>query len=138
MLTVEEAQARVLAQVRALPGEEVALPLALGRILAEDIIAREPLPAFANSAMDGYALRAADTRAASPEHPVALTLAGVIPAGSVYEGTVRDGQAVRILTGAAMPVGADAVIQQELVEVAGGVVRSERASGRWRQRAPGR
>lgn len=122
MLSVEEAQARVLAQFRALPGEDVALPHALGRILAEDSVAREPLPAFANSAMDGYALRAADTQAASPEHPIALTLAGEIPAGRVYEGTVGEGQAVRILTGAPVPESADAVIQQELVEVVDGVV----------------
>lgn len=123
MLTVEEAQTRVLAQFHALPAEEIPLPQALGRVLAEDAYAREPLPAFANSAMDGYALRSVDTTAASPEHPVALTLAGEIPAGRVYAGTVAPGQVVRILTGAPVPDGADAVIQQELVEVTGDQVR---------------
>lgn len=122
MLTVEEAQARVLAQFAALSAEEIALPQALGRVLAEDAYAREPLPAFANSAMDGYALLSVDTTGATPEHPVALALAGEIPAGQVYPGTVRQGQTVRILTGAPVPSGADAVIQQELVEVADGQV----------------
>lgn len=123
MLSVEEAQARVLAQIGTLPAEEIPLPQALGHILAQDAIAGEPLPAFANSAMDGYALRTDDTLGASPERPVALTLVGEVPAGRVYAGTVGQGQTVRILTGAPVPAGADAVIQQELVEVEGGIVR---------------
>ncbi|HEX6819347.1 MAG TPA: gephyrin-like molybdotransferase Glp [Ktedonobacterales bacterium] len=122
MLTVEEAQARVLAQFGTLPAEEIALTRALGRILAEDTHAREPLPAFANSAMDGYALRAADTSAATPDFPISLALAGEIPAGRVYAGRVGPGETVRILTGAPVPDGADAVIQQEVVEVEDGHV----------------
>ena len=69
--------------------------------------------------MDGYALRAADARGASEQAPVRLRLAGEVPAGRVYEGTVGPGEAVRILTGAPLPDGADTVLQQELTEVAG-------------------
>jgi molybdopterin molybdotransferase len=122
MLTVEEARARILAHFAALPAEEVPLPEALGRVLAADAIAGEELPPFANSAMDGYALRAEDTAGATAERPARLRLAGEVPAGRVYEGTVAPGEAVRILTGAPVPTGADAVLQQELVSVADGLV----------------
>ncbi len=122
MLTVEEAQARVLANVRTLETEAVPLTEALGRVTAQDAIARENLPPFANSAMDGYALRAVDTADASEAAPVRLRLAGEVPAGRVYAGETGAGEAIRILTGAPIPPGADAVIQQELVTVAGDVV----------------
>jgi molybdopterin molybdotransferase len=119
MLSVQVARERILAHVHPLPAEEVPLTAALGRVLAEDAVARESLPPFANSAMDGYALRAADTAGASTEHSVRLRLVGEVPAGTVYPGVVGPGEAVRILTGAPLPEGADAVLQQELVEVAG-------------------
>jgi molybdopterin molybdotransferase len=122
MLTVEEARERILAHIHPLPSEEIALPQALGRVLAEDAVAGEPLPGFANSAMDGYALRSADTAGATAGHVVGLRLVGEVPAGRVYPGVVGAGEAVRILTGAPLPDGADAVIQQELVEVADGRV----------------
>ncbi|HEX9036083.1 MAG TPA: gephyrin-like molybdotransferase Glp [Ktedonobacterales bacterium] len=122
MLSVEEARERVLARFQPLAAEEVALVEALGRVLAEDAIAREASPPFANSAMDGYALRASDTAGATDGSPVGLRLAGEVPAGSVYAGEAAPGEAVRILTGAPIPDGADAVIQQELVSVADGVV----------------
>ncbi|HEU0026101.1 MAG TPA: gephyrin-like molybdotransferase Glp [Ktedonobacterales bacterium] len=119
MLSVEEARERVLARFQPLDAEEVPLAEALGRVLAEDAIAREASPPFANSAMDGYALRSADTRGAAPDAPVRLRLAGEVPAGSVFAGEVGPGETLRILTGAPVPAGADAVIQQELVSVAG-------------------
>jgi len=122
MLSVEEARDLILTHIRPLPSEEVPLPQSLGRVLAEDAVAREPLPAFANSAMDGYALRAADTAGATAEQRIRLRLAGEVPAGQVYAGMVGPGESVRILTGAPLPAGADAVIQQELVEVADGLV----------------
>lgn len=122
MLTVEEARARILAHIRPLDAEEIPLTAALDRILAEDAVAHDETPPFVNSAMDGYALRIEDTRSATAEVPVALRLAGEIPAGSVYQGTVTAGEAVRILTGAPVPDGADAVLQQELTEVADGRV----------------
>ncbi len=122
MLTVEEARARVLAHVQPLQAEAAPLTAALGRVVAQDVVAQESLPPFANSAMDGYALRAADTAAASAAAPTQLRLAGEVPAGRVYAGEVGAGEAVRILTGAPTPAGADAVIQQELVTVADGLV----------------
>lgn len=123
MLTVEAARERILAHIRPLPAEHVALTDALGRVLAEDAIATDNLPPFANSAMDGYALRSEDTRGAAPQSPRELRLVGEVPAGRVYEGVVGPGEAVRILTGAPLPDGADAVLQQELTETAEGRVR---------------
>ncbi len=117
MLTVEEARERILAHFAPLEAEDVPLTEALGRVLAEDAIAREELPPFANSAMDGYALRAEDTMAATDAHPVRLRLAGEVPAGRVYEGVVGAGEAVRILTGAPVPEGANAVLEQEQVTI---------------------
>lgn len=122
MLTVEEARERVLARFQPLPAEAVPLEEALGRVLAEDALAQASSPPFANSAMDGYALRSADTRDATEAAPARLRLIGEVPAGSVFPGVVGAGEAVRILTGAPLPDGADAALQQELTEVADGWV----------------
>lgn len=122
MLSVEEARERILARFAPLPAEEVPLPDALGRVLAADAVASESLPLFANSAMDGYAVRSAEAGTASAEQPVRLRLAGEVPAGSVYPGVVGAGEAVRILTGAPLPEGADAVLQQELTRTGEGWV----------------
>lgn len=127
MLTVEEARERILAHFAPLGAEDVPLNEALGRVLAGDAIAGEELPPFANSAMDGYALRAEDTRAATDAAPARLRLAGEVAAGRVYAGEVASGEAVRILTGAPLPAGANAVLQQELVAVADGMVTISRA-----------
>src|SRR5215469_6261565 len=97
MLSVEEARARVLARFHPLNEiEETPLAESLGRILAEDAVASEASPPFANSAMDGYALRALDTRDATSNVPVRLRLAGEVAAGSVYAGEVGLGEAARI------------------------------------------
>ncbi|HKV85077.1 MAG TPA: gephyrin-like molybdotransferase Glp, partial [Ktedonobacterales bacterium] len=122
MLTVEEARERILAHVHPLATERIPLTDGLGRVLAEDAVAAENLPAFANSAMDGYALLASDSAGATAESPRRLRLVGAVPAGRVYEGVVRAGEAVRILTGAPVPEGADAVLQQELTRVESDVV----------------
>jgi molybdopterin molybdotransferase len=122
MLTVEEARARILERIHPLPAEDIPLTSALGRVLAADAIAGESLPPFVNSAMDGYAVRSADAVGASPQSPRRLRLAGEVPAGRVYEGKVVAGEAVRILTGAPLPDGADAVLQQELTEAGDGWV----------------
>lgn len=113
MIAVEEAQRIVLESVEQLGWESVELLDTLGRVLAEDIIASEPIPPWDNSAMDGYALRAEDTRGASEKRPVTLKLAGTVPAGQLFEGSLGKGQAARIMTGAPVPRGADAVIRQE-------------------------
>ncbi len=113
MLSVDEALARVLSAIPVLGLETVALPDALGRVLAEPVVAGRDLPPWANSSMDGYALRAADTTAATAARPVRLRLAGEVPAGAVADRAVGPGETWRILTGAPLPGGADAVIPQE-------------------------
>src|SRR5260221_11503978 len=105
MLTVEEARERVLSHFHSLPVEEVSLNEALGRVLAEDAVSREALPAFANSAMDGYALRAADSAGASAEAPRRLRLAGEAAAGGGYSGAVGPGGGRRHPSGARLPEG---------------------------------
>jgi molybdopterin molybdotransferase len=116
MLSVEEALARVLAAIPVLGSETVGLTSALGRVLAEPITAGRDLPPWDNSSMDGYALRAADTARAAAGPPVRLSIVGEIPAGAAASRPVGPGEAYRILTGAPMPAGADAVIPQEEVE----------------------
>lgn len=118
MISVEEAKSRVLAAVAPLPAEQVALPAALGRVLAEDVIARVTQPPVAVSAMDGYAVRSSDVS----KIPVGLKVVGSVPAGARFGGTVTTGQAVRIFTGAPVPDGADAIVIQEDTDAAGDVV----------------
>ncbi len=109
MISVENALERVLAAAMPLGPESVALPQALGRILAEDLAARVAHPPVAVSAMDGYACRAEDI--ATP--PATLAVIGESAAGHPWDGSVGAGGAVRIFTGAAVPHGADAVVMQE-------------------------
>jgi molybdopterin molybdotransferase len=109
MIPVEEALEIVLREARALPVEEVALEEAPGRVLAEDVASDLDLPPFDRAAMDGYALRAADVAAA----PAALDVIGEVRAGQWPDLTVGPGQAARIMTGAPVPPGADAVQQVE-------------------------
>ncbi len=118
MISVEEARTRLLKLVKPLAAEQVALPDAFGRVLAEDVVARRTQPPAALSAMDGYAVRAADVA----EVPARLKVVGAAPAGKSYDAPVRAGEAVRIFTGAPMPVGTDAVVIQEDTERDGDVV----------------
>jgi molybdopterin molybdotransferase len=122
MFSVAEAQQRILAAFSPLEAEAIPLVAALGRILAKDAVAQDQLPLFDNSAMDGYALRAADTQGATRDQPARLQIAGEIPAGRVLDHTLREGEAARIFTGGAVPDGADAVIQQELVAIEDGAL----------------
>ncbi len=96
-----------------LASETLPLPLCYGRILAEDVKALVDHPSLDNSAMDGYACKLGDTLSASEEHPVRLQVIADIPAGSVFEGEVKAGQAVSIYTGAPMPKGTNAVVPVE-------------------------
>ena len=112
LLPVEEALERVKAAFGPLPAEQVSVADALGRVLADDVEARVTQPPAAVSAMDGYAVRAADVA----EPPVVLRTIGEAPAGGVYEGTVGPGEAVRIFTGGPVPDGADAIVIQEDTE----------------------
>jgi len=118
MIAVEEAQARVIAGVRPLPAETVSLSEALGRVLAEDVAARVSHPPTEVSAMDGYAVRAADVSGV----PVELVVVGEAGAGRGWTGTLGQGQAVRIFTGAPVPAGADAVVIQENTDAGTGKV----------------
>jgi molybdopterin molybdotransferase len=109
VIPLGEAQERVL--VACGPGQAitVALDEALGRVLAETVTALEDVPPFANTAMDGYAVRAADLVGAGPDHPIRLRVVGTLAAGAAPAVAVGEGQALRIMTGAPFPDGADAV-----------------------------
>lgn len=119
MLTYEEARARALSDVVPVAAERVPLASAVGRVLADDVLARAPQPAFDHSAMDGYAVRAADL--ASPD--VALPVAGESRTGGGVPPALAEGTCARIFTGAMMPAGADAVVMQEVVTREGDVAR---------------
>ena len=106
LLSVDDARARMLAEVATLPAETVALAQSIGRVLAEDVTAVRDQPPFAASAMDGWAVRGADT-------PGSLRIVGESAAGHGFEGVVGAGEAVRIFTGAAVPQGCDAIVIQE-------------------------
>jgi molybdopterin molybdotransferase len=106
LLAVDDARARMLAEIAPLPAETAPLAQSIGRVLAEDVTAVRDQPPFAASAMDGWAVRAADT-------PGSLRIVGESAAGHGYEGRVGAGEAVRIFTGAALPDGCDAMVIQE-------------------------
>jgi molybdopterin molybdotransferase len=116
LLAVDDAWARMLAEVSALPAESVPLARSIGRVLAEDVTAVRDQPPFAASAMDGWAVRGGDT-------PGTLNIVGESAAGHGYEGQVGAGEAVRIFTGAAVPKGCDAIVIQEDAERVGETVR---------------
>lgn len=103
----------VLAAFQPLEAERVPLLETLGRVLAEDVYADMDIPPLANTAMDGYAVRAADTVGASPDHPVRLRVIYDLAAGYTTDVAVTPGTAIRIMTGAPIPPGADAVVQFE-------------------------
>ena len=113
MISIEEALERLLAKVPVLPEEEKHPLEAIGQVLAEDVAAGFDIPPLDNTSMDGYAVRAADTVGAAGDSPRELRVIGEVAAGYVFEGTVEPGTAVRIMTGAPMPAGADAVVPFE-------------------------
>ncbi len=117
MLELEEARSRLLAGITPLGTESVTLNSAAFRVAAGDVSSSVDLPPFDNSAMDGYAVRAADVVSAKADAPVALTLAGKVAAGDGFTGEVQPGQCVRLFTGSVLPTGADAVVMQEDVQV---------------------
>ena len=119
MLQVAEAQERILAGLAAMPVEWVPLPQAVGRVLAEDLHAKRDQPPVAVSAMDGYAVRAADTN----EPGRLFRLVGEAAAGMLGDVRLGEGETVRIFTGGAIPSGADAIVIQENASVADGAIR---------------
>ncbi|MFN2607277.1 MAG: gephyrin-like molybdotransferase Glp, partial [Acidimicrobiales bacterium] len=114
LIPVDEVRGRILDACPALQPRPVALADALGCVLAEVVVAGEDVPPFANTAMDGYAVRAADTSGA----PVELAVVGTLAAGAEPSLALGPGQAVRIMTGAPLPVGADAVVMVERTRAA--------------------
>lgn len=113
MISFEEASDHILSRIQPLGVEKVPLLESLGRIIGEDIYARRDIPPLDNSAMDGYALRCEDIRESSKDHPVTLEVIEDLPAGSVSRKTIGKGQAIRIMTGAPIPNGADTVVPVE-------------------------
>ena len=126
MRPLPEAQADILNAVDLLPIVAVDVDAAAGLVLAEPVVATHDVPPFPNSAMDGYAVRFADVR----EVPVDLEVREDVPAGSVPQRSVEAGTAIKIMTGATVPDGADAIVPVELTEVpASGVVRILQPAG---------
>src|SRR5215213_4874049 len=126
MIPVAEAVSIIVEKAEPLAAERVALDEALGRVLAEEVFADTDLPPFDRAQMDGYAVRSEDLRAA----PARLRVVGEAAAGSGWRGTLRPGEAVRIMTGAPLPAGADSVQQVEVTreEEGGALVLIERAT----------
>ncbi|HET6760827.1 MAG TPA: gephyrin-like molybdotransferase Glp [Gemmatimonadaceae bacterium] len=123
MLRVEEASERILAEIRTLPPEAVPLRSALGRVSAEDVLATVTMPPWSNSSMDGYAVRSADITPVMKGEPVTLRVVATIAAGERAPKSLKRGQAMRIMTGAPVPGGADSVIRKE--DTDGGSARVE-------------
>jgi molybdopterin molybdotransferase len=123
LLPVDRAVEVVLAETRRLPLERVGLDDALGRVSVEPVRSADHVPPFDNSAMDGYAVRAADTAGATPSTPVELRLVGESRAGAPTRAAVGAGETIRISTGGVLPEGADAVIRVEAAEARDGTVR---------------
>jgi len=124
MISVDEALEYVLKHFEPLEPEEVEILDALGRVLAEGVYSDMEIPPFDNSAMDGYAVRAGDTAEANPDAPVTLQVIGNLAAGYTTELVVEPGTAIRIMTGAPLPAGADAVVRFE--ETSEGLSAGER------------
>jgi molybdopterin molybdotransferase len=133
MIEYQDARSLVLSAAKTLAAETCPLAGALGRTLARDISARENIPPFAKATMDGYAVRAGDTRPSAPEaaNGVSLDVLEDLPAGRISRRTVGPGQTVRIMTGAPLPKGTDAVVMVEDTETRGGsvIVRREVQAG---------
>ena len=114
---IEEVRDIILSLVETLPAESCPLAQAHERVLREDIVAGELVPPFDNSAMDGYAVHSSDLDGASEEHPVTLRVEGEIRAGVIADAVLARGSAVRIMTGAPIPAGCDAVVPHELTRI---------------------
>jgi molybdopterin molybdotransferase len=113
MLSVDDARERILQAISVGNNEPVALESCHGLVLAQNVVAEAPVPPFRNSAMDGFAVRAEDVQSAEWDSPVELRVVGNLPAGREPGRSVETGEAIRIMTGAAMPDGADTVVRFE-------------------------
>ena len=124
MIPLADAQQRVLAGCDRLPATTVGLGDALGCVLAEPVVSKEAVPPFANTAMDGYAVQAGDTA----NTPARLKVVGTLPAGKAWQGAIGGGEALRIMTGAPVPAGADAIVPVEVTEAEGDEVIIQQAA----------
>lgn len=123
LISIEDARELILAHCQLLPPEDLPLSEALGRALVHPVVAAMDIPPFDNSAMDGFAIVAADTEGAKEEEPVSLAVVDVIRAGASGKQVVVSGTAAKIMTGAPLPEGADAVVESEsTTEIAGTVL----------------
>lgn len=120
MISLEDARAIVLESVKLMPTETVGILSLIGRVAAEDLTSDINVSPFAHSAMDGFAMRAAQIEKASSAHPVALEVIAEVPAGSWFDGELADNQCVRIMTGAPLPARADSVVKYEIVDIVQG------------------
>ncbi|HXC62664.1 MAG TPA: molybdopterin molybdotransferase MoeA, partial [Nitrospiria bacterium] len=113
MASVHQALEEVLGRSRRLEAEQILIHAAIGRVLAEDLVAVTDMPSWDNSAMDGYAVRYEDLQGASRANPAVLRVLDVQPAGKISKKRVETGTALKVMTGAALPQGADAVVKVE-------------------------
>jgi molybdopterin molybdotransferase len=119
LISVEQALEKVLEHIEVLGAEDAPILGCLGQVLAEDVISEINIPPLDNSAMDGYAVRAADTKGASPKSPRILRVIDTVVAGSVPKSKVEPGTAIKIMTGAPIPKGADAIVKFEDTDQSG-------------------
>jgi molybdopterin molybdotransferase len=129
MISFEEALDHILSRIQPLGVEKVLLLESLGRIIGEDIYAKRNIPPLDNSAMDGYALRSEDVREASQNHPVRLVVIEDLPAGFIATKGIEKGKAIRIMTGAPIPKGADTVVPVEVTKKEDGFALIFKATG---------
>ena len=122
MISVEEALNKILFHIQPLGFEKVSLLESLGRVVGEDVNARGNIPPLDNSGMDGYAVKARDVEKASKDFPARLEVIEDLPAGFISQKTLRQGQAIRIMTGAPIPKGADTVVPVEETQEDGSFV----------------
>ena len=113
MIELEEARQQILDRITPIGSETVPLAEATGRIISQGVPTRDPIPPFDNTAMDGFVVRAEDTRQASSDHPITLPVVNTIEAGTPATTPLEQGQAMRIYTGAVIPSGGDAIIPFE-------------------------
>ena len=136
MLTVVEASERILAEIQQLDVESVPLRRALGRVCAEDIAAKVTMPPWSNSSMDGYAVRSADITPVMSGEPVKLRVVATIEAGQFASRRLKRGEAMRIMTGAPVPAGADSVIRKEHTDGGSANVEIRDATDVWKNIRP--
>jgi molybdopterin molybdotransferase len=136
MLTVSQASDRILAEIRELDIESVPLRKALGRVSAEEITAAVTMPPWSNSSMDGYAVRSADIEPVMKGEPVKLRVVATVAAGEFAPRPLKRGEAMRIMTGAPVPEGADSVIRKEHTDGGAKRVEIRQAADVWKNIRP--